>query len=121
MENVNGFLNQVVVLNTRLTAHDLMDTLLSIENQMGRVRTKTSKTPHYESRVIDIDILLYNNSIIATEQITIPHPLLHLRKFVLEPFSELDENQVHPILNKSIKTLLAECRDVYEVEKSMSK
>jgi len=70
----------------------------------------------YEPRTIDVDILFYNQEIIDTEQLTIPHPRLHLRKFVLIPLNDICPNYLHPLLNKTIFNLLSHCEDQSEVK-----
>lgn len=104
--NQDDFLNQAICIETILPANELLETILSIEVKLGRKRDKK-----WESRTIDIDILFYNSVIITTPSLTIPHPFLHERKFVLRPLAEIAENLVHPILNKSIKMLLSENTD----------
>jgi len=117
MNDVNGFINQVVELRTELSAEELMDTLLLIEQSLGRTRNSEK----YESRTIDLDILFYNNDIISTEKVKVPHPLLHERRFVLEPLAEIAPAFIHPKLKKSISQLLLECKDSYTVARMMSK
>lgn len=107
------FLNQAVCLQTHLTAEYLLETLISIEQLLGRVRDHQKWT----ERVIDIDILFYNADIINTPDLKIPHPYLQERMFVLIPMSQLAPMFVHPALNKNIQTLLLECTDKLEVIK----
>ena len=76
-----------------------------IEEEMGRTYAHHER---YEDRVIDIDILLYDDITIHTENLTIPHPLIQERKFVLQPLSEIAPELIHPVLNKPIKDLLEE-------------
>jgi 2-amino-4-hydroxy-6-hydroxymethyldihydropteridine diphosphokinase len=117
MENAGGFINQAVEVRTQLSAEELMDTLLAIEQSLGRTRNSEK----YESRTIDLDILFYNNSILSTEKVKIPHPLLHQRNFVLEPLAEIAPAFIHPKLKKNITQLLLECKDSYTVARMMSK
>lgn len=105
-----SFLNQVLMLQTNLTAIVLLDSLLSIEIQMGRTRDQK-----YDARIIDIDILFYNREVIQQERLTIPHPQIQYRKFVLVPLVQIVPNKIHPVLHKSLKQLLNECTDVLEV------
>ena len=106
-----AFLNQALALNTSLPPTQILDTLLSIETQMGRVRTQK-----WESRMIDIDILLYNQQIVQSQFLTIPHPYLHLRRFALVPLLQIVEpNFLHPIYNTSIAQLLQNCPDTLPV------
>ena len=105
------FLNLVVRVETDLEAEALLEEILSIEKSMGRVRNKMQ----FESRIIDIDILLFNHDVIDTISLKIPHPLIPERRFVLEPLCELAAEQIHPELNRSIKSLLDVCDDKSKV------
>ena len=116
MNDASTFLNQVVSLETELFAEKLMDTLLQIEKMLGRIRTQEK----YEPRTIDLDIIFYASEIINSKKVTVPHPYLHERRFVLEPLSEIAPELVHPILNKSILKLLEECKDTLGVAKMIS-
>jgi 2-amino-4-hydroxy-6-hydroxymethyldihydropteridine diphosphokinase len=108
----NGnFLNQVLAIDTFLKPDELLKRLLNIEKQFGRVRKKAG----YESRIIDIDILLYENEIIRQEDITVPHPLMHLRRFVLAPLCEIAPSLIHPVMKKEIKVLFKDCTDKCKV------
>jgi 2-amino-4-hydroxy-6-hydroxymethyldihydropteridine diphosphokinase len=105
-----NFYNQVVEVVTQCTAHELLSHLQDIENRLGRVRGKQQ----YMSRTMDLDILFYNNEIINTEQLEVPHPRLHLRKFVLVPLNEVAQNHKHPIIKKTISQLLEQNQDTLE-------
>ena len=107
-ESDNGFLNCVVAFDTELTSTELLDTTERIERELGR--TVKSTGGNYHDRLIDIDILLYGNTVIESERLTIPHPLMHLRDFVLMPLAEIAPDTVHPTLGNSIAGLLAEIR-----------
>lgn len=109
----DDFLNTCISVQTRLKAEDLLGELLGIEKQMGRVRT-TSDT--YESRVIDLDILFFDEDIIDTKSLTVPHPKLHLRQFVLDPLKSMAPSFQHPVLNKTITELAEECEDDSAIE-----
>lgn len=98
------FLNELVVVETELAPDDLMDRLLEIEHELGRVRPP-GKTG-YSSRTVDLDILYYGDQVIHTEKVTVPHPRLHLRRFALEPLCELIPDFLHPVFNVSQKKLL---------------
>ena len=113
VENQQAYLNQCIEVKTLLSADELIITLLSIEQYLGRIR---SLNGIYEPRTIDIDILFYNQDIINNEQLTIPHPRLQLRKFVLIPLNEICSNYLHPLLNKTIFSLLSHCEDQSEVK-----
>lgn len=118
VENQQAYLNQCVAVTTNLTAEELIHKVLVIEKKLGRER---SNSIIYEPRIIDIDIIFYNNTIIETPQLTVPHPRLHLRKFVLIPLSEIASNHLHPILNKTIFNLLSDCEDQSEVKEFKQK
>jgi 2-amino-4-hydroxy-6-hydroxymethyldihydropteridine diphosphokinase len=101
------FLNIVVKTESQLSPHKLLEAIISIESEMGRIRTEQ----HYSSRIIDIDILLMDDLIINEADLNVPHPRMHQRKFVLVPISEIAGDIMHPVFKKSIKTLLEECAD----------
>jgi len=107
-----SFLNQALVISTSLTARQLMRKVLKIEEEMGRVR-KEKLGP----RIIDIDILLFENEIHDLRFLKIPHPEMQNRRFVLEPLAEINSTLQHPVLKKSIAELLEECPDNLEVKK----
>ncbi len=110
--NQEDFLNQVLVVETMLEPAPLMDTILDIEAQMGRVRT-VKNAP----RNIDIDILFYNRLILDTPSLVIPHPQIANRRFVLAPLNEIAPAMRHPVLLKTMHQLLAECPDKLGVKK----
>jgi 2-amino-4-hydroxy-6-hydroxymethyldihydropteridine diphosphokinase len=110
--NQADFLNQVLIVETTLTAAVILKSVLTIEKKMGRVRT-IKNAP----RIIDIDILFFNSAIIETKHLTVPHPEIQNRRFVLTPLAELSVDFVHPILKKSINQLLIECNDGLNVQK----
>ena len=97
------FLNCVVLLETTEAPSQLLANLLALEQEMGRVRTQ-KKGP----RTIDIDILLLGDTVYDSPELTIPHPALHARRFVLEPLAEIAPEAEHPILKKSMRRLLEE-------------
>ena len=102
----NTFLNCAVAFETELTPQELLDTTENIERELGR--TAKSSGGVYHDRVIDIDILLYDNEVIETARLTIPHPLMHLRDFVLAPLAEIAPHAIHPTIGRSIGQLKAE-------------
>jgi len=112
IEDQPDFLNQVLLVETKLTPSELLTTCLSIEQSLGRDRVNGQ---HWRERVIDIDILLYEHRIIDLPQLKIPHPYLHKRNFVLIPLNEILPTYVHPILQKSIRNLTEICKDKMEV------
>ena len=94
------FLNCVVALETEKMPKQLLTAILDIEQQMGRRRSQ-QKGP----RIIDIDILLFGSSVVDTKNLTIPHPTLHERRFVLEPLAEIAPDLRHPVLKRSMREL----------------
>lgn len=107
------YLNQVVCISSELLPDEILQLCLKIEVDMGRKRTIAG----YESRIIDIDILFYGSQCIDKADLIIPHPRLHLRKFVLLPLDEILPEFMHPILNKSIRELVKICNDDNKVKK----
>lgn len=110
-EDENKFLNQVLAVETNLEPADLFQTIVSIENQLGRVRNGSQ----FSSRTIDIDILFYENRVVLTKSLTIPHPRIKERRFVLEPMCELNPQFLHPLEKITMKELLDSCPDKLEV------
>lgn len=110
--NQQDFLNQVLAVNTNLSATDVLKIILNIELQMGRTREKK-----WAPRTIDIDILFFNNEFIQEDNLIVPHPLLHQRRFTLVPLAEIAPNYSHPLLHQSIFNLLQHCNDDSVVEK----
>jgi len=106
------FINIAVELKTNLQPHDLLNRIKEFEKKMGRKKI----TDKYESREIDIDIIFFNNNIINDNELIIPHPRLHKRKFVLETLFDIIPDYIHPLLNKNIKQLYTECNDKCNVE-----
>lgn len=104
------FLNQALKLRTRLSAPLLLEELLATEREMGRTRGEK-----YGARIVDIDILLYNQLVIHTDALTVPHPELQNRRFALTPLCDIAPRVVHPLLRKTIHTLLKECPDTLPV------
>lgn len=105
-----SFLNQVFFLKSILNPNQILANCLAIESQMGRVRHEK-----WEARKIDIDILLFNDEVIDEEDLSIPHPHMKNRRFVLKPLADIAPNVVHPVYNKTIIELLENCPDPLEV------
>ncbi|WP_396590615.1 2-amino-4-hydroxy-6-hydroxymethyldihydropteridine diphosphokinase [Allomuricauda sp. R78024] len=102
------FLNACMVIITELPPTELLKTLLQIERDFGRERNTQD---NYQSRTLDIDIILYGNEIIHTSELDIPHPRMDSRNFVLKPLADIAPQYYHPFLNKDIRNLLQECKD----------
>ena len=113
-EDSQWFLNQVLVVETSFTAREVLENTQLIEKKLGR---KKKTTTHYEGRLIDIDILFFDDSVITEPDLEIPHPRLHQRRFTLVPLAEVIPELKHPQLNKNIRTLLEECPDNSDVLK----
>ncbi len=101
------FLNQVLEVTSSILPDQLLNNLLAIEKKLGRKR----ELPIYQNRPIDIDILFFDNLIINGSSLNIPHPRLHLRKFVLVPLNEIAGNFIHPVFHKDISELTKICND----------
>lgn len=107
------FLNQIIQVTTSMEPSALINELLAIEKKLGRIRVSED----YASRTMDLDILFFNNDILNENNLTIPHPRLHLRNFVLVPMNEIAPNYKHPVLNLTINKLLLQCTDATECKK----
>lgn len=105
------FLNQALEVETALSPEELLEKIHTIEKKMGRVRSA-----HWSKRLIDIDILFYEQAIIQTENLTLPHPFLHERNFVLAPLAEIAPNFRHPSFQKTMVTLYEDSQDDLAVE-----
>ncbi len=108
------FFNQAVFIETHLEPSMLLHELLSIERLMGRKRKEDEQ---FSPRMIDIDILFYNNDRLETEFLTIPHPRLQERNFALKPMFELAPEYKHPITGMNIEQMLKNCKDTLSVAK----
>lgn len=107
-----NFLNQVCIIETGLSPLNLLDEILKIEKNIGRIRTNKQ----YSGRTIDIDILFYDDIIIQNKRLTIPHPRMQLRRFTLVPLVEIAPGLIHPVLNKTVLEILSLCNDLSEVK-----
>ena len=112
IEDQPGFLNQVVAVATTLEPELLLEKLLSIEQEMGRIRERK-----WGQRLIDLDILYYHNRMIETKDLQVPHPGIPNRRFTLVPLAEMAAEEWHPVLQKSHRQLLEECQDKLKVKR----
>lgn len=112
-DSEDDFLNMVVSVETELSPSEVMKKIVKIESMLGRERDQD----RYSSRIIDIDILFYDDLVLKENGLKIPHRLIHERKFVLVPLCELAPDMIHPMLGKSMKVLLGECRDRSKIVK----
>jgi 2-amino-4-hydroxy-6-hydroxymethyldihydropteridine diphosphokinase len=106
------FLNQALLLSTNLEASALLKIILEVEEKSGRKRAEK-----YGPRIIDIDILFFNNEILNQPDLKIPHPQIQNRRFALQPLCEIAPGWVHPVFQKTILQLLKECPDKLDVKK----
>ena len=106
------FYNQAIEIATPLSPDDLLKTCLEAETRMGRKRLEK-----WGERLIDIDILFYDNVVLSHETLQVPHPHIPFRRFTLAPLAEIAPDFVHPSLDKSITQLLDECQDPLAVER----
>jgi 2-amino-4-hydroxy-6-hydroxymethyldihydropteridine diphosphokinase len=107
LEEQPDFINMAVEAETGLSPEELLKTLKGVEKEMGR-----KETIKWGPRIIDLDILFYDDAVINMEHLQIPHPLLHKRDFVVLPLSEIAPDKVHPVLKKNIRQLKEELRGV---------
>lgn len=113
--NSGDFLNMCMEVSTNLNPERLIETVLQIENQLGRERNDLIA---YADRIIDIDILLFEDEIIFYNNLKVPHPKMLERKFVLVPLAEIAANVIHPIVKKTIQICLQNCNDSSPIEKT---
>lgn len=104
-DSENTFLNAALELETSCSPMELLRLTQQIEQEMGRTQKSNGS---YHDRIIDIDILLYGNEIIHTEELVVPHPLMQQRLFVMQPLAEIAPSLVHPVLQKSMYELYME-------------
>jgi len=107
-DSLNSFLNAVCKVNTALSPSETLSVTQAIEKDLGRL--KKSVGGQYSDRLIDIDILLYDDLVLNTSDLVIPHPLMHQRTFVMEPVTEIAPELVHPMLHRSMKEILKEMK-----------
>lgn len=109
-QDQNEFYNQVIELKTDFNPDVLMEQILIVENDLGRIRTEK-----WGPRIIDIDILFYNDKIVNKSNLIIPHPGIPQRKFTLVPLNEMISKGIHPVLKITMEKLLQECTDTLDV------
>ncbi len=112
LEEQPDFLNMAVAINTHLSAEEFLKQIQAIEKKLGRQRSIK-----WGQRTLDIDILFYGNEIINQPNLTVPHPRMQDRRFVLVPLNDIAPNVMHPVFNKTVNTLLSDCIDPLEVNK----
>ena len=108
------FYNACAQIETSLSPQELLSHFLQVEAQLGRIRQQTEG---YTARKLDIDLLFYDGLVVATDTLTLPHPKLHIRNFVLVPLQEIAPQWEHPILNLPVTELLLQCPDPDQIEK----
>ncbi len=113
VEDQPDFLNMAISIETELLPLQLLSEILDIEKQLGRQRTVK-----WGQRILDIDILFYNDDIIAEPTLSIPHPFIQYRRFALAPMKDIAPHLLHPKLNKTITQLLVDCEDKLVAEKT---
>ena len=111
------FYNTAILIHTSKSAQKILNQVLKVEKKLGRIRSKDSG---YQARIIDVDIIAFDEEVISTETLQIPHPLMQNRKFVLQPMLDLGLNWEHPTLKKSVAQLLAQTEDTSEIKEVQS-
>jgi 2-amino-4-hydroxy-6-hydroxymethyldihydropteridine diphosphokinase len=107
-DSANDFINAVCYIMTEFTPFEVLEKTQNIEKEMGRISKSVNK--EYSDRIIDIDLLLFNNLVLQEDNLILPHPYLHLREFVIYPLSDIAPDLIHPVLNKTM----------YELKKGLS-
>ena len=106
----NAFYNQVLIVKSKFSAREILTAILKIEEEMGRKRTVKNA-----ARIIDIDILFFNDDIVNEQNLVIPHPEIGNRRFVLLPLHEIAPQMDHPVFKKTIQQLLSKSKDQLKV------
>ena len=107
------FLNQVLLVDTQQNPLEVLESCLSVERHMGRIRTVKNGP-----RNIDIDLLFYHDEILSEDTLLLPHPRIEERRFLLEPLAELIPDQIHPVLGETMQEMLQKCPDEHLVVRS---
>ena len=105
------FLNRGLLVETEMGAEEVLHAGQKIEEELGRVRREGVRACGervYCSRTMDVDIIFFNEEVIETEELRVPHPRMHLRRFVLEPLSEIVPEYLHPVLGKTVREMMEE-------------
>lgn len=110
-ESQHLFLNEVIALLTSLSPNEMLTIAKEIEKKSGRISSDNG----YQDRPLDIDLLLYDELIVQSSMLTIPHPAMHLRQFVLVPLHEIAPQIIHPVSHQTIAQLLLDCPDSAKV------
>jgi 2-amino-4-hydroxy-6-hydroxymethyldihydropteridine diphosphokinase len=111
VDGQESYLNQVIEVSTKYSAEKVLKIVLEIETELGRVRVEK-----WGERLIDIDIIFFNDEIIETSDLCVPHKHMHERNFVLEPLNEIASTFIHPKYNKTVAELLKDTKDIERVE-----
>ena len=111
VDGQENYLNQVIELSTKYSAERVLKIVLEIETELGRVRAEK-----WGERLIDIDIIFFNDEIIETSDLCVPHKHMHERNFVLEPLNEIASTFIHPKYNKTVAELLKDSKDIERVD-----
>jgi len=106
------FINYVIKIETSLDPFELLNRLKSIQKDAGRIRDEIRFGP----RILDLDIILFDDTVINSENLTIPHPRMHKRRFVLKPVCDIDSKIIHPVLKKNMKYLLDSLHEEQGIE-----
>lgn len=109
------FSNQALILQTALTPIEVLDEALATEQEVGRDRAKEQAEKsltgeRYASREVDVDVMFYDDEVINTPRLTVPHPLLHVREFALQPLCEVMADYRHPVLGRELKDIYEELK-----------
>lgn len=111
------YLNIVARFKTENKLAEIIQKTQEIEKWAGRKKNLKLHNFDYRGRTLDIDLLFYDQWVYKDAQVEVPHPRLHLRKFVLLPFAEINDSFVHPVFNKTIKELISDCNDKSQVKR----